>query len=141
MFAPKVGMPDDDVAGHLLEVVVGPEAEVAVLLLRRGVDPAALVPAEGALLVVAGHDVLAERAAQLLEPVAEAADEREVRDDRVRLLEPVAHGDRDENEQDDAEDDEEEWEEEDEEEDDEDDDDWDDDEDDDDGRYGDRDDY
>src|SRR5262249_38965647 len=52
---------DDDVPRRLLEVVVGAEAEVAVLFLRRGVDPAALVAAERPLGVVAGHDVLAER--------------------------------------------------------------------------------
>ena len=55
------GVADHDVARGLLEVVVGAEAEVVVLPLRRRVNPAPLVAGEGPLVVVAGDDVLAER--------------------------------------------------------------------------------
>jgi hypothetical protein len=54
------GVADDQVARGLLEIVVGAEAEVVVLLLGRRVDPAALVARERPLLVVAGDDVLAQ---------------------------------------------------------------------------------
>ncbi len=100
------GVSDDDVSRFLLEVVVRPEPEVAVLLLRRRVDPAALVAAEGAFLVVPRDDVLPERPSERLEPVPEAAEDREVRDDRVRLLDAVVDRDRDENEEHGAENDE-----------------------------------
>ena len=75
-------VPDDDVAGAL-EIVVGAEAEVVVLLLRRRVDPAALIARERPLLVVAGDDVLAQLGPDRLEQVAEVADDREVAQDRV----------------------------------------------------------
>src|SRR4029079_16678334 len=64
---------ENQVAGRELEIVVGAESEVVVLLLRRRVDPATLIAAEGALLVVARDDVLAERTAERFEPKAEAA--------------------------------------------------------------------
>ena len=79
------------------DVVVGTEAEVVVLLLRRRVDPPALIARERPLLVVAGDDVLPELRADRLEQVAEMADDRKVADDRVTLLRHVV--DRDEQEQ------------------------------------------
>ena len=74
---------DDRVAGGVLDVVVGAEAEVVVLLLRRGVDPAPLVAGERPLLVVAGHDVLPQLRPDRLEQVAGVPEHREVAQQRV----------------------------------------------------------
>ena len=49
---------DDRVAGGVLDVLVDAETEVVVLLLRRRIDPAALVTGKRSLLVIAGDDVL-----------------------------------------------------------------------------------
>src|SRR5262249_44892439 len=81
------------VAGGLLQIVVGAEAEVVVLLLRRGVHPAALIAREGPLLVVSRDDVLPQRPAQPLQPVAEVPDHREVVEDGVAALEDVVEPD------------------------------------------------
>jgi hypothetical protein len=54
----KGGVLDDQIIRRCLEVVIGAKAEVVVLLLRGGIDPAALVAGEGALFVVPGDDVL-----------------------------------------------------------------------------------
>ena len=71
------------VAADVLDVVVGAEAEVVVLQLGAGVDPPALVTAEGPLLVVARDDVLAQLGTEPLEEEARVAHDREVADDRV----------------------------------------------------------
>ena len=68
---------DDEVVRLQLHLVVGAEAEVVVLALRRGVDPSSLVAAERPLLVVVGDDVLAELGTDRLQPVAEVPDDRE----------------------------------------------------------------
>ena len=91
---PERGVLHDRVAGRVLDVVVGPEAEVVVLQLGRGVDPAALVPAERPLLVVAGDDVLAQLGPDRLDQVAGVADDREVAQQRVPALQQVVGGDR-----------------------------------------------
>src|SRR5690606_38485447 len=69
------------------------EAEVVVLALGAGIDPAPLVPGEGALLVVAGHDVLPQLRPDRLDPVSEVADHRKVAQDRVLLLGEVMDDD------------------------------------------------
>ena len=84
---------DDRVAGSVLDVVVGAEPGVVVLLLRRGVDPGALVAAERPLLVVAGDDVLPQLGADRLQPVAGVRDHRVVAQQRVLLLGQVADRD------------------------------------------------
>lgn len=68
---------DHRVAG-VLHVIVGTEAEAVVLALAGGIDPATLVTAEGALLVVAGHDALPQLRADGLQSVAGAGDDGEV---------------------------------------------------------------
>jgi hypothetical protein len=68
----------------------GAEAKVAIFLLRRRVDPAPLVAAEGTLLVVSGDNVLPERASQGLEPKPKVAHDREVADDGVLPLQAIA---------------------------------------------------
>ena len=83
---------DDQVVLDVLDVVVGPEAEVGVLPLGRRVDPAALVAAEGPLLVVVGDDVLAQLGADALEQEAEVPEDREVAGDGVALLQQVVQG-------------------------------------------------
>ena len=85
---------DDRVARQVLDVVVGAEPGVVVLLLGRGVDPGALVAAERPLLVVAGDDVLAQLRTDRLQPVARVRDHRVVAQQRVPLLGQVARRDR-----------------------------------------------
>jgi hypothetical protein len=85
---------DDRVSGGVLHVVVGAEAEVVVLPLRRGVHPAPLVAGERPFLVVARHHVLPELRPDRLDQVAAVADHREVAQQRMVPLEEVPHGDR-----------------------------------------------
>src|SRR5262249_55423251 len=92
----KGGVANDDVPRRLLEIVVGAEAEIVVLLLRAGVDPAPLIARERSLLVVAGDDVLAQLGTERLEEIAQVADEREVANDGVPSLHEVVNGDDDE---------------------------------------------
>ena len=80
---------DVDRLAEDLELVVCAEPEVGVLALRGGVDPARLVATERPLLVVAGHDVLAELRPHRLKPVAGAPHDREVAPDRVLALHEV----------------------------------------------------
>ena len=58
-------------------------------LLRRRVDPAALITAERPVGVVVGDDVLAQLGADGLEQVPQVADDREVAQDRVASLRQV----------------------------------------------------
>ena len=80
---------DDRIAGGVLDVVVGAEAEVVVLQLGAGIDPAALVTAEGTLLVVAGDDVLPQLGSELLGHEPGVTDDREVAQDGVLALDQV----------------------------------------------------
>jgi hypothetical protein len=91
---PEGAVLDDRVSGRVLEVVVGAEAEVVVLLLRRGVDPSPLVAGERPLLVVAGHHVLAQLRPDRLDRVPAVPDHREVAQQRMVPLQEIAHGDR-----------------------------------------------
>jgi hypothetical protein len=69
---------DHRIPGRVLHVVVGAEAEVVVLLLRRGVHPSTLVAGERALLVVGRDDVLPQLGADGFDQVASVPKEREV---------------------------------------------------------------
>jgi len=89
---------EDDVARGVIEVVVGAEPEVVVLLFGRCVDPSALVAGERSFFVVGGDDILAEFWADGFEPVAEMADDGEVFEDGVLGLELVVDDDGDEDE-------------------------------------------
>ena len=86
-------MPDDQIVGRGFEIVIGPEAEIVVLLLRRRVDPPALVPAEGLLFVVARDDVLPELRTDGLEHVSKMSDDGKVSQDRVVTLHEVVSDD------------------------------------------------
>jgi hypothetical protein len=77
---------DDQVAGRRLQVVVGAESEVRVAVLRRGVDPTALIATERLLRVVVHHDVLAELGPDAFEQVPEVADDGEVPEQRMFVL-------------------------------------------------------
>src|SRR5215218_537662 len=77
---------DDHIAGRVLDVVVGAEAEVVVLQLGRRVHPPTLIPAKRPFLVVPGDDVLPQLRPDLLDQVASVADQREVPQDRVPAL-------------------------------------------------------
>jgi hypothetical protein len=77
----------------LLEVLVGAEAHVGVGLLGRGVDPAALVAVEGPLVLIGGHDVLAQLGTEGLEDEAQVPDDGEVPQHGVLALEQVVGGD------------------------------------------------
>src|SRR5690242_1635519 len=92
--APERLVIDDHVAGRVLDIVVGAEAEVVVLELGRGVHPPALVAAERPFLVVAGDDVLPQLRPDLLDQVAPVADEREVPQDRMPALSQVVRRNR-----------------------------------------------
>ena len=83
----------DQVVGRDLQVVVGSEAEVVVLLLRRRVDPGSLIAGERSFFVVVGDDVLPKLRPDHLEQVAEVPDDREVPQDRMLLLEDVVESD------------------------------------------------
>ena len=83
----------DDRIADPENLIVGAEAEVVVLLLGRGVDPAALVPAERALLVVARDDVLPQLGPNLFEQVPSVSEEGEVAQQCVLALEEVPCGD------------------------------------------------
>ena len=87
------GVLHDRVRRRVLDVVVGAEAEVVVLELRRGVHPPSLVTTERTLLVVAGHHVLAQLGTDRLDEVAGVADHREVAQQGVTALDEVVHGD------------------------------------------------
>ncbi len=77
---------DDEIVRRLFQVVVRAEAEAGVHLLCRRVHPAALVAAERPLLVIAGHDVLAQLRADVLQQEAQVPDDREGSQDRVLAL-------------------------------------------------------
>ena len=79
-----------DVAG-LVDLVVGTEAEVGVLLLGGGIHPAPLVPVEGPFFLVVGDDVLAQLRSDLLQQEAEMPDEWEGAENGVALLEAVVN--------------------------------------------------
>ena len=80
---------DDDIVLRQLHFVVRTEPEIVVLELRRGVDPSALLTAEGSFLVVVGDDVLSQFWPEHLEQIAEVADDREVVEDGVSTLREV----------------------------------------------------
>ena len=80
---------DDRVVVDPLEVVVGSETEVAIGRLRRRVDPAPLISAEGLLRVVVGDDVLAQFGADTFQKEAQVADDRIVAQDGVMPLQQV----------------------------------------------------
>ena len=82
-------MLDDEIARRLLHLVVGAEAKVIVLPLRRGVHPPALIPAERPLLVVVGHDVLPQLGTDRLEPVPEVTENGKIAKDGVLALRHV----------------------------------------------------
>ncbi len=69
---------DHRIAARVLDVVIGAEAEVVVLLLRRRVHPTTLVAGERAFLVVCRDDVLAQLRTDGLEQVPRVPDDREV---------------------------------------------------------------
>jgi hypothetical protein len=62
-----------------------------ISIARTGADA---IAAAGSLLVVAGHDVLAERSTERLEPIAKAPDDREVADHGVLLLHAIVNDQR-----------------------------------------------
>ena len=87
---------DEDERARLVQVVGRAEADDAALVLRQAIHPAARGAVEGHLVAVAGEEVLAEVFAELLEEIAEAADDRVVAQHAVLLLRDVA--DEEENE-------------------------------------------
>ena len=89
----KRGVLDDQVVRLQFHLVVGAETEVVVLALGGCVDPPPLVAAERTLLVVVGHDVLAELGADGLQPVAEVADDWKVSQDGALALRQVIQRD------------------------------------------------
>ena len=88
----KGGLLHDEVVGRLLQVVVGAEAEVVVLLLRRGVDPRPLITTEWPLFVIACDDVLPKLGPDHFEQIAKVSDDRKVSQDGVLLLQHVPDG-------------------------------------------------
>ncbi len=88
-------MTDQQVLGHR-HLVVGTETKIWVLQLGRGVDPAALIPAEGTLLIIVGDDVLPELGPDSFENVAESSDDGEVPTNSVRDLDQIDNGQDDE---------------------------------------------
>ena len=80
---------DDQITRLELHLVVGTEAEVAVLAFRWRVDPSALIEAEWALLVVVSDDVLTQLRPDSFQPVAEVPDDRERPEDCVLTLRQV----------------------------------------------------
>jgi hypothetical protein len=98
-------MVDEDQRARLVQVVGRAEADHAALVLRQPVDPAARRAVERHLVAVAGEKVLAEILADLLEEVAQVADDRVVAQHAVLLLRDVAdkdereHGDQQDRDQ------------------------------------------
>ena len=82
----KDGMLDDEIVGRQLVFVVGTEAKVVVLPLRRRIDPAALVAAERAFFVVARDDVLPQLRPDRLKEVSKMSNDRKVSEDRMATL-------------------------------------------------------
>ena len=83
---------DDQIVRAQLHLVVGTEPEVCVLVFRRRVDPPSLIPAERALFVVVGDNVLSEFGTDRLQDVAKMTDDRKVAQDGVSTLgEVVGH--------------------------------------------------
>jgi hypothetical protein len=80
---------DEDVVWRLLEIVVGSETEVIVLLLGRRVNPPPLIPCEGAFFVVVRDDVLTQFRSDRFENVAKMAKDGKVPEDGVFLLEDI----------------------------------------------------
>ena len=70
-------------------VIRNNETEVIILLLGGGIDPAAVVPAEGALLIIVGYDVLSQLRSHHLEEIAQVPNERKVTKDRMVPLQQV----------------------------------------------------
>ena len=85
----KGALLDNEVIRRFLKIIICPETEVIILLLGGGVDPAAVVPAEGALLIVVGYDVLSQLRSHHLEEIAQVPDERKVTKDRMVPLQQV----------------------------------------------------
>ena len=71
----KCRMLDYDVVGREFELVVGTEVRIIILPLRRRIDPASLVPAERALLVVACNDVLPQLRSYGFEQIPQVPDD------------------------------------------------------------------
>ena len=86
-------MLDHRIAGRVLQVVVGAEPEVVVLLLRRGVHPPTLIAGKRALLVVGRDDVLPQLGPNLFEQVPSVPEEGKVAQQCVLALEQVTHDD------------------------------------------------
>ena len=84
----------DDRIADRKDLVVGAEAEVVVLAVRRSVDPVALVAIERQLLAVVGDDVLTELGAELDEEIPEVAGDREIPDDAVVREPPIVDEER-----------------------------------------------
>jgi hypothetical protein len=82
----KCGMLEDEVVGFQLHVIIRSEPEVIVLVFRRCVDPASLVPAERHFLIVSRDDVLPEFGADCFKEVAKMTDEGEISDNSVLAL-------------------------------------------------------
>jgi hypothetical protein len=78
-----------------IEVVVGSEAEVGVLVLGGCLHPPSLIPGERPPLIVVGDDVLAELGTDALKEVAEVPDNREVPKDGVFFPDEVVDPDHD----------------------------------------------
>ena len=72
-----------------MQVVGRAETQHAALVLGHAIDPAACRPVEGPFVAVTEEKVLPEVFAELLEKVAQAADQRKVAQDRVLLLRDV----------------------------------------------------
>ncbi|CAB4322621.1 unannotated protein [freshwater metagenome] len=87
---------DDDVIRGVIEVVVGAETDAGVLALRRCVHPRSFVAAERSLLVIVGHDVLAQFWPDTFEDEPEVSDHREVPKNGVPALEKIEHDHRNE---------------------------------------------
>lgn len=87
---------DDEIVGGALHLIVGAEAGILVLSLRRSVDPAPLIAGERELFVVRRNDVLAQLGAYGFEEIAEVPDDREVPENGVAGLRHVVEDDDDE---------------------------------------------
>ena len=81
----------EDESARLVQIVSGAEADGAAFVLRQAIHPAARRAVERHLVAIAGEEVLAEVFAELLEEIAQPADDRIVAQDRVLFLRDVAH--------------------------------------------------
>ena len=86
-------MLDHRIAGRVLQVVVGAEPEVVVLLLSRGIDPPSLVTGEWALLVVGRHDVLPQLGADRFDQVPSVSEDGKIAAQCVLPLKEVTQAD------------------------------------------------